>query len=589
MSTDSWITLAVLVGLVVVLVIDRWPPVIVLGSAVAALLFVGVIDTDIALGGLASPAPATIAALYVLAGAATATGTFAGLVDRALDRRRPIVGLTTGTALLSSVIPNTPLVAMFAPRVVRWSRRRGADSSRYLMPLSFASLLGGMVTLIGTSTNLVVSDLLEQSGQEPLGMFEFTAVGLPIAAVGVMTLSLFSGRLLPRREAVDVDVERRAREFQMIARVEPAGALVGKSIAESGLRNLDGVYLALIERGDAQHDTATALAASPETRLQANDICCFVGDVSRVIDLHDISGLTTTEAHHLLAARGAGTRVFEAVVAPASRLVGASLRSADFRSRYGGAVMAIHRADGQLGGQLGRIELRGGDVLLVLAAESFGDRWRADVDFSLVAAVDEPPPPVRTRSWLVIACTLLLLVATSTEILTLFEAALAAAVIVVAGGAITANEGLRAVNLSVVLTIAFSISLGSAVERSGLAAEISDIVVRIDALGGGDFGLVAGIMVATVVLGEVLANNAAAALMIPVALSVAADVGAEPRMLAIAVLFGASCSFLTPVGYQTNLMVFSLGGYRFGDFARVGLPLTVTTILVASTLLPVVF
>ncbi len=281
--------------------------------------------------------------------------------------------------------------------------------------------------------------------------------------------------------------------------------------------------------------------------------------------------------------------MFEAVISPASRLVGESLRSADFRSRYRGAVMAIHRSDGALGGQLGRIQLRAGDVLLVLAEESFGRRWRGDADFSLVAAVDEAPPVRRSRSWLVITATVALVVVATTGWLSLFEAALLAAGAVVLGGALTLREGWRAINLNVVLTMAAAISLGAGVSQSGLAGEIATLVHQADRLGLGDVGLVVAVMVATLVMTELLTNTAAAAVMLPVALAVASDSGAEPRMLAVAVLIGASCSFLSPVGYQTNLMVYGLGGYRFSDFTRVGAPLTLATIVTSAAIIPIAF
>ncbi|WP_420450530.1 SLC13 family permease [Ilumatobacter sp.] len=588
MSLDAWLTLVVLGAAVVALVADRFAPVIVFGAALGALVLADVIEPSLALSGLSSPAPATIAALYVLAGAATATGTFSDLVDRTLGRGS-LLALCAGTAALSSVVPNTPLVAMFAPRVVRWCQRHGDSASRYLLPLSFASILGGVVTLIGTSTNLVVSDLLERSGEPALGVFEITVVGLPVAIVGVVVLSTIGRRLLPDRVPASADLGRRAREFQMAASVEADGPLVGRSIAESGLRHLDGVFLALVERDGVDHDRATALAASPSTVLEAGDVCCFVGDLARVIDLHDLDGLTATEHAHVLRAQGAGTRVFEAVVAPLSGLVGETLRSAEFRSRYSGAVMAIHRADGALGGQLGRITLRAGDVLLVLADDSFGGRWRGHADFSLVAAVDEPPPLRRDRSWLVVATTIGVVAVAAAGLLTLFESAMVGAAVVVGGGAISAREGWRAIDLNVLLTMAAAISLGAGVAESGLAAEIAGLVGSAAGVGLGDVGLVAVVMLATIALTELLTNTAAAAVMIPVALSVATDAGAEPRMLAIAVLIGASCSFLSPVGYQTNLMVFGLGGYRFGDFARVGAPLTAVAVLSSAAVLPVAF
>ena len=589
MSGDSWITLVVLLGVVGVLLLDRVAPVFVLGGGVGVLMFLDVIDVSTALSGLSATAPATIAALYVLAGAVVATGTFAGIVDRLLDRPRPMFAFTAVIAAISSVVPNTPLVAMFAPRVVRWSQRNGSNASRFLLPLSFASILGGVITLIGTSTNLVVADLLVAAGEEPLGVFDITAVGVPVAVVGVVLLTVLGPRLLPERTAVADDLERRGREFQVAARVVDGGALVGRTIADSGLRSLDGVFLALVERDGDQQVDSTALAAAPTTVLRAGDVCCFVGDVGRVVDLHGFDGLAPLEEHHLSSAEGPGTRLFEAVVAPASDLVGSTLRSIAFRGRYGGAVMAIHRSDGELGGQLGRITLRAGDVLLILADDSFGSRWRNHSDFSLVAAVNEPPPERRSRSLLVVAATVGMILLAAAGVFSLFESAVLAAIVVIAGGAISVNEGWRSINLNVVLTMAVAISLGAAVSISGLAAEVAGLVETSRSLGIGDVGVVLVTMLATIVLTELVTNTAAAALMVPVAISVANEVGIEPRMLAIAVLIGASCSFLSPVGYQTNLMVFSLGGYKFTDFTRVGFPLTLSTVAVSAIVLPLVY
>lgn len=583
MSTDSWIALVVLLITGVVLVRDRFPAVIVLGGAVAALLFSGVIDQDVALSGFSSPAPATIAALYVVAAAVTLTGALNALVDRLLGKGS-LLRLVSGTAAISAFVPNTPLVAMTAPRLVRSCRRRGVSASRFLMPLSFASLLGGTITVIGTSTNLVVSDLLKQAGEEPLGMFEVTAVGLPVAVVGVVVLVTIGSRLLPERVAASTNVGRRARAFQMAARVDRDGPLHGRSVAESGLRGLEGAFLALIERTGAD-GSITTITASSDTVLDADDVCCFVGDSARMIDLHEIPGLTSLERSQLAVAEGPGTRVFEAVVSPGSRLIGATLQSAEFRTRYGGAVMAVHRADGEFTGQLGRLQLRAGDVLLVLASATFGTRWRGDADFSLVAALDDPPPSRRYRAWLPLATALAMIVAAATGWLTLFEAALAAALVVVAGGVMSAREAWRSVNIDVVLTMAVAISLGGAVSASGLAAEIASLLGSDGVLSAGDVGLIAAVIIITIGLTELVTNTAAAALMVPVGLSAAAEVGADPRAIAIAVMVGASCSFLSPIGYQTNLMVFGLGGYKFTDFARVGFPLTITTVVTATTAL----
>lgn len=580
MPADAWITAAVLVVAMVFLVTDRASTVVVMGGAVVALLLLGVVDQDQALSGLGSESAATIGALYVLAGAAAATGALGGVVDRVLRGRGGVARLAGSTAGLSAFVPNTPLVALFAPRVVRWARLNGQPVSRLLMPLSFASVLGGVVTVIGTSTNLVVSDVLRRSGEEALGIFEITPIGLPVAVAGVIMLALLAPVLLPDRVAAGESLRASARRFRVVMEITAGGPLVGCTIGEAGLRELSGVFLAAVERG------GHLVPSTPDTVLAAGDACYFVGDVARVMDLHDLAGLRSAEHAHLLDTDGPDRRLYEAVIADRSALAGATLKSARFRSRYSAAVLAVHHAgesddDRPVTGKLGAITLRSGDVLLVLAGPVFETGWRDHRDFALVASLTEPPPPRRSRAWLVSAAFLGMILLAATEALSLLEAALLASVVVVGGGALSLREAGRAVNLDVVLTIAASVSVGVAVQTSGLATELASGLSRIGEPAGA-IGQLVAVLVATMVLTELLSNNAAAAVMVPVALVTAAEASADPRAFAVAVLVGASCSFLSPIGYQTNLMVYGLGGYRFTDFTRLGLPLTVLTAIVTS-------
>lgn len=579
MSADAWLVLAVVTGVMALLVTDRCSTVVGLGGGVLVLLVTGAIDDGTALSGLASPATATIALLYVTAAGIAATGALSWLIDRLLFGRTggaPRLGVAM--AALSAVVPNTPLVALAAPRVLRWSRGTGRSASRLLMPLSYASILGGVVTVLGTSTNLVVSDLLDRAEGKPLGVFEISRVGLPVAAVGIVTMSLTLPYLLRERTAAGESMRATARAFQLQMLVDPAGALVGRTVDDVGLRALEGLYLAAVERGDR------IVTVRPETRLDGGDRLYFVGDITRVVDLQDVAGLVSAERAHLLEAEGPGVRLHEAVVGAGSTLAGQTLRDAGFRARYGAAVLAVHRADVDLRGKLGVIPLEVGDVLLVLAAADFGTRWREHGDFSLVASVDEPPPPRRGRAGVALAAFIGMVVLAATGWTSLMVAAAIAAAAMIGGRVLSLHEGRRAIDVDVVLTIALAISLGNAVEASGLAGGLS---ARLVDLGGslGESGLLLVIIVTTQLVTELLSNSGAAALMVPVALGAAAGVGGDPREYAIAVLIGASCSFLTPIGYQTNLMVYGLGGYRFTDFTRVGLPVTVASALTATAAL----
>ncbi len=568
MTTDAWITLGV-------------------------LLLAGVVDQTEPLSGLSSSAPLTIAALYVLAGAASVTGALSPLIDGVLAGRRSSHGrlgtssarlgrLALAAGALSAVLPNTPLVALAAPRVVTWCRRAGVSASPYLIPLSYAAVLGGVVTVIGTSTNLVVSDLLVAQGEEPLGVFEITGVGLPVAIVGIAILVVTAPRLLGGLGGNVAASAEVVQPYTIAMEVDPDGPLVGKTVDAAGLRHLHGVFLAGVER------SGTVVPSRPGTVLGAGDICYFAGDVVDVVDLLEIRGLLSAEQAHVI---GAGDRpdagLFEAVVSERSELAGNTLRSTGFRGRYDAAVLAIRRHDDDLPGKLGTVVLRPGDVLLVLATPEFERQWRGHGDFSVIASLDAPPPVRRQRSAIVIVAILAMVALTVTNVLDLMEAALVAAVALVVLRVISATEARRAVNLNVVLTIAMSISLGTAVAVSGLAAEMASLLGD---LGDpfGDTGRVVAVLAATMILTEVLSNNAAAAVMLPVATATALDAGLDARSFAIVVLIGASCSFLSPIGYQTNLMVYGLGGYKFRDFTLVGAPLTLATLIVTPIVVPLV-
>jgi len=597
MTADAWITLAVLVATFGVLAFDRLPTAAAMGAAVGVLLLTDVVDQGEALAGLSASAPVTIAALYVLAGAATVTGALSPLIDRVLAGRSSN-GAAGGTAQrgdagrlgrlavlsagMSAVLPNTPLVALTAPRVVTWCRRVGLSPSPYLIPLSYAAVSGGVVTVIGTSTNLVVSDLLVASGAEPLGVFEITGVGLPVAAVGVLVLVLTAPRLLRHRIDDPPSVGDPSQPYTMALTVEPGGPLVGRTVDGAGLRHLRGVFLAGVERAGA------VIPARPGTVLGAGDVCYFAGDVVDVVDLLEIEGFASAEHAHLV---GAGDRpdagLFEAVVSERSELAGTTLRDAGFRARYDAAVLAIRRHDDVLPGKLGDVVLRPGDVLLVLAMPEFERQWRGHGDFSVIASLDAPPPARNHRAPAVVVAIVAMVATVVAGLLDLMEASLLAVAALVAFRVISVTEARRAVNLNVVLTIAMSISLGTAVGVSGLAAEMAAV------LGGvgdpfGDVGRLVAVLATTMVMTELLSNNAAAALMIPVATATALEGGLDPRAFAIVVLIGASCSFLSPIGYQTNLMVYGLGGYRFRDFTVVGAPLTLVTLVVTPVVLPLV-
>ncbi len=581
MSTDAALTLAVLVAMFGLLIRDRFPPSGVLLAGLTALVLVDAVTAEAAFAGFANPAPLTVAALYVVAGGARRTGLLAGTSARLLNGdggRGSLARLCLPVAGLSGLFNNTPLVAMLLPEVAAWARRNRLPVSRFLMPLSFAAILGGTVTVIGTSTSLVVSGVLQQQGDEPLGLFEQSPVALPAAALGLALLIGPVFRWLPTRSDLGVDAIEALREFAVHLVVEDDGPLVGQSVAEAGLRNLSGVFLADVVRGD-RHIGPVA----PDEVLEADDLLIFVGDVSDVLDLRSRPGLRPVidEADVLDQARE--PQYFEAVVGRESPLVSRTLREVGGRSGYRATAVAIHRAGVPLTGKLGEIELHAGDTLILLAGSDLRRARGAMQDFLVLAPIHDAVAVVGRRArWVALALAAFVILA-GLGILSTFEASLVAAAIVVGTKVLSFAEAKGSVNLDIVVMIAAALGIGAAVEGSGLAADLAGWTTGVlDPFG--QVGVVIGVLVATVVLTELVTNSAAAAVVVPIALRAAESVDLDPRVMAVGIAVMASSSFLTPIGYQTNAMVYGPGGYRFLDFARVGAPVSVVVLAVTATL-----
>jgi di/tricarboxylate transporter len=594
MTLDAWLTLAVVAASLVLLVRGRPSPAAVLLGAAVSLVLTGVLDAETAFSGFANPAPLTVAALYVLAGAVEITGALDPVLSRLLGSggeegsyRQLLTRLLTPVAGASAFLNNTPIVAMTAPEVASWAAQRGRSAAPLLMPLSFAAILGGVITSIGTSTNLVVSGLLVDRGLPALGLFEITPVGLPVALGGLVLMIVTSPWLLRAREAPASDLKEQVREFSVDMRVDP-GPLVGVTIEEAGLRSLQGVYLVRIER-----EGRVMAPVTPDEVLLAGDVLSFAGNVDLIVDLQRIRGLTSTEEHHLTGIDETRQAFFEVVLGPESALAGSTLKEQRFRGRYNAAVLAVHRAGQRVEAKLGELQLRAGDTLLVLAETTFRQDFRESGDFLVIARLGGTAPG-RTRNWWrVLVITGLLVVVAGSGAVDILKAALFASVLLVVplpkplgdGSPImTLREAREAVDLNVILVIGAAFGLGAAMEQTGLAAAAADLLLSAFS-GFGAIGALLGIVLTTVVLTEMITNNAAAVLMFPIAVTTATTVGADPRGYAIAVAVAASASFLTPIGYQTNTIVYGLGGYRFADYPRLGFPLT---LLVLATTVGVV-
>lgn len=585
MTLDAWITLAVIAAVLALLVRGRTAPSAVVFGGAVAVLVAGVIEPGEAFSGFSNSAPITVAALYVLAAGIEKTGALTPIMQSTLGEtgryRRPMIRTLIPTAAASAFLNNTPIVAMLIPQVTTWANRRGIAVSKLLMPVSFAAVLGGLITVIGTSTNLVVSGQMASLGLEEIRFFEIGKLGLPIAAVGLVAMIALAPRVLPDRRSARTEMEVEGRRFSVEMIVEPGGPIDGRTVEQARLRSLSGLFLTSVDRGDT-----TIAPVAPGTVLRAGNRLHFVGPVAQVVELQTMRGLRSAELQHVLDLGDPSVRYFEAVVGSRSPLVGSDLRTVGFRSTYQAAVVGIHRSGQLLEGKLGTEPIRLGDTLMLVSDPGFGDRWRDRADFLLVAELDGAPPVATRKAWVPVSLLLGVVVLAATDVFPILQGSLVAALLLVVAGVLSPLEARRAIDIEVIVVIASAFGLAAAMQASGLAESIATGLVGV--FGGlGDRGVLIGLVLATMVLTELVTNNAAALLMLPIAVSAALATGLDPRGAAIAVAVAASASFLSPIGYQTNMMVYGPGGYRFGDYARLGWSLSLTVAVLTVALTPV--
>jgi len=588
-SLDAAITLAVVALTIVALAREVLSPDVLLFGALVVLVAAGVLDFEAALRGFSNPVLLTIAGLLVVAAGLKVTGALEVVTDLVLGTartlRQALARLTGTTVVASAFLNNTAIVAMGIPVATRWSRRRGIAPSRVLIPLSYASILGGLCTLIGTSTNLVVDGLMKGHGLAELGFFELARIGVPIAVVGLVYLVLAGPALLPDRSQVEADAES-ARRYLAEMRLTSPSPLIGRTVEDAGLRHLPGLFLVRIER-----TTGIVAPVGPAERLAEGDRLTFAGLVETIVDLRRYRGLepiTGGEPERSKSGGDEALELHEAVISPGSPLVGSSIREASFRARYNAAVIAVHRHGERIERRIGDIVLRPGDALMLEAAAGFDRAFRDSSDFYLVSRVDDSAAPRHEHRWISILVLATVVTLAATGLVSITLAAALGGLAMVATGCLSPGEAKRAVDWSLLVVIGSALGIAVAMEKSGAAALLAEGVTDASA-SFGPRGVLAGLFLGTLVLTELITNNAAAALMFPVAVSVAGDLGLAARPLVIAVTVAASLSMATPLGYQTNLMVYGPGGYRFTDFTKAGLPLQLLAGAMAVVLIPVLW
>jgi di/tricarboxylate transporter len=509
------------------------------------------------------------------------------IIHRILGRPRSIADgqlkLMAPVAALSAFLNNTPVVAVMIPAVLNWSRRFSLQVSRLLIPLSYASMLGGTCTLIGTSTNLVVAGLVRSNTNlEPIGFFDIAWIGVPCTIVGLLFVVLFSKWLLPER-TLPISCWENPREYTVEMVVEPDGPLVDKSVEEAGLRHLPGMFLAEIERGGQ-----LLAAVAPQEPLEPNDRLVFAGLVDAVVDLQKIRGLKpATKELVKLDSRRSDRILVEAVVSNRSSLVGKSVREGAFRSRYNAVVIAAARHGERLKSNIGDVVIRPGDTLLLEAEPSFVEEQRHSFDFFLISPIEDSVPPRHERAFVAMAILGALVLIVSMRWLSILQAAMVAGGAMIITGCVNGTQARRSVDWQVLLTIAASFGIGQALVNTGGAGLIANSLIEL--AGGDPLVTLAVVYLLTAVFTSLITNNAAVVLLFPIAITAANDLQVNLLPFVMTIMVGASASFATPIGYQTNLMVYTAGGYRFADFLRIGLPLNVAIGVVTVLLVPLIW
>ena len=571
MSFNALVVFLILIFLLWGFYSEKFHPAIVLVISVSTLVLFKIITVSEALAGFSNPSIACILLLLVTSKIIQKTGIlnfyFSRILGENLSYKAFLSRMLLLVSSISAFLNNTPIVAMFLPYVYQWGRKKGISPSKLLIPLSYAAILGGTITLMGTSTNLVINGLTVESGLPSFHIFDFAYIGIPATVVGFVYIYFFGYRLLPERKDPLNSFLEREKEYLVETMVKENSKLIGKTIKDANLRNLKGLFLAeIVKKGKR------ILPVSPEEIIEEGDILIFVGQTEAISDLISLDiGLSLPNCCNIKEEK---TDVIEVIISNNSSLVNKKVRETNFRAKFDAAILAVHRNGEKLSGKIGEIVLKPGDLLLLLTGRDFWKRSRSTTDFYVISKVKEIFNIDRKKGNLVLLGFIAVVLLSTLKVINLFIGLTLLVVLSILSRICTYSEIKRGLDLNLAVVAALSMAIGRGIINSGLANILASDIQKIS-IPLGITGVLATIYVITNILTEFITNIAAASIVFPIAISSASLLSVKPTAFILAVAFGASASFLSPVGYQTNLMVYSAGNYKFRDFLKVGLPLTI--------------
>ncbi|MEF2291181.1 SLC13 family permease [Virgibacillus dokdonensis] len=582
MSYEMIVVAVVVCGMIGALIMDIARPVIIVFTALTILLVTDILKPEDALAGFSNEGMLTIALLFVIAGAIQKSGMIEVIMKGWLNKSNRFIGamirVLIPTSALSAFFNNTPIVVTFTPMLKNWCEEHQIAPSKFLIPLSYATILGGTITLMGTSTNLVVHGMLIDYGYDGFSLFQLAVIGIPITVVGLTYLIVIGRHFLPNQKGFQQQVRKGSKEYMAELIVENSFPGINQTIKEARLKELKGIYLLGIVR-DKEH----VFPIRSTTRIQAGDRLIFTGLITALTGVQVTKGLTLSMGKPMDVdeLKKAHSTIVEAVVSHQSSLLYQSIKQAKFRSLYDAGVIAVHRNNEQLQSKIGDILLKPGDHLLLLAGADFIDKYQQSEDFYVIMPfhcmhmVHRPS----FKGWLTILIFLIMIILITIGVLSMFKAMAIVVAVMLAMKVVTMEEIKKYIHFDVLVLIACSFGIGIATMKSGLAPWIADGILTVGKPLG-LFTLLLLIYIVTNIFTEIITNSAAAILMIPIAFEMAETLGLDPMGFAVTVTIAASASFITPIGYQTNLIVYGPGGYTFKDYVKIGTPLSILVMFI---------